>query len=99
MDYTGFYAGCLIIIRSCHENRISVNYKSLVGSTEFDIDNDDNDWSEDIQFELQTSNWDDQKKFRIIANGRTIIEKVHIFFYFLRFINKSMNFSLHKMRP
>ena len=68
-----------IVYKVCHENQISVNYKSLVGSTEFEIDIDDNDWSEDIQFELQTSNWDDQKKFKIIANGKTIIEKVQIF--------------------
>ena len=43
------------------------------------MDIDDNDWSEDIQFELQTSNWDDQKMFKILANGKTIIEKVQIF--------------------
>ena len=69
----------LLLVKVCHKNHISVNYKSLVGSTEFEIDIDDNDWSEDIQFELQTSNWDDQKKFKIIANGKTIIEKVQIF--------------------
>ena len=57
-----------------------MNYKSLVGGTEFEIDNDGNDWVEDIEFEIQTSNWDDLKKFRIIVNGKTIIEKVWLLF-------------------
>lgn len=63
------------------ENQSSVNYKSLVGSTEFIINNGGNDWLEDIQFELQTSNWDDEKKFKIIVNGKTIVEKVCLTFF------------------
>ena len=67
-------------LRSCRfvENQSSVNYKSLVGSNEFTINNDGNDWLEDIQFELQTSNWNDEKKFKIIVNGKTVVEKVLI---------------------
>ena len=74
------------------ENQSSVNYKSLVGSNEFTIHNDGN-WSEDIQFELQTSNWNDEKKFKIIVNGKTVVEKVcvTVFPVFLFFF-----FSLHK---
>ena len=63
------------------ENQHSVDYKSLVGSTEFTINNGGNDWLEDIQFELQTSNWNDEKKFKIIVNGKTIVEKVLITFF------------------
>ena len=36
---------------------------------------------EDFQFELQTSNWDDEKRFKIIVNGKTIVEKVLITFF------------------
>ena len=75
------------------ENQHSVDYKSLVGSTEFTINNGGNDWLEDIQFELQTSNWNDEKKFKIIVNGKTIVEKVLITFFqfFVTYI-----LSLHK---
>ena len=77
-------------LRNCRfvENQSSVNYKSLVGSNEFTINNDGN-WSEDIQFELQTSNWNDEKKFKIIVNGKTVVEKVWmtVFPVFLLFLS------------
>ena len=60
------------------DNILSIYYNTLGGNTEFEIENGTN-WSEDIQFELQTSNWNDEKKFRIIMNGKIVIEKVSFF--------------------
>ena len=57
------------------DNILSVYYNTLGGNTEFEIENGTN-WSEDVQFELQTSKWNEEKKFRIIMNGKTVIEKV-----------------------